>query len=76
MTIKQQVIKVISDHLGAIESEVKPNHSITDDLGADSLDGVELITTLENEFKVEVLDGVWESWTTVQDVIDYFEGVL
>ena len=76
MTIQEQVIKVISDQLGAIESEVKPNHSIADDLGADSLDSVELIITLENEFKVEVLDGVWESWTTVQDVINYFEEVL
>ena len=75
-TIFERVKKVIVDQLGVEEEEVVPTASFVDDLGADSLDLVELIMSLEEEFsnpsrKVEIPDEDAEKILTVQDAIDY-----
>ena len=70
-TVLERVTKVIVDRLGVEESEVKPEASFTDDLGADSLDVVELVMELEDEFDMEISDEDAEKIQTVQDAIDY-----
>ena len=70
-TIEERVKKVIIEQLGVEESEVKNEASFIDDLGADSLDTVELVMTLEDEFDTEIPDDEAEKITTVQAAIDY-----
>ena len=65
--------KVIVDRLGVSEEEVKPEASFKDDLGADSLDVVELVMELEDEFDTEIADEDAEKMATVGDVINYIE---
>lgn len=69
-----RVTKIIVDRLGVEESEVKPEASFKDDLGADSLDVVELVMELEDEFELEISDEDAEKIATVQDVVTYIEG--
>ena len=71
--IKNRVIKIVSDHLGVEEAEVKDEASFTDDLGADSLDTVELVMALEDEFGTEIPDEDAEKILTVKQAIDYIE---
>ena len=71
MSIEDKIIKVISEKLGIERSEVLPKASLIDDLGADSLDLVELIMTMEEEFHIEISDDEAEKITTVQHAIDY-----
>lgn len=71
MSIETQVIKIVADQLGIKEDTVKTDSSFVDDLGADSLDTVELVMALEEEFECEIPDEEAEKITTVQLAIDY-----
>ena len=71
--ITNRVIAIIVDKLGVDESEVTPQASFTNDLGADSLDTVELIMELEKEFDVQIPDDQAEKIATVGDAIAYIE---
>lgn len=69
--IEQKVKAIIMEQLGVSEEEVKPEASFVDDLGADSLDLVELVMALEEEFGQEIPDEDAEKITTVRDAINY-----
>lgn len=69
--IEERVRKIIIEQLGVDEAEVKNEASFVDDLGADSLDTVELVMALEEEFDTEIPDEEAEKITTVQAAIDY-----
>ena len=71
--ITNKVIAIIVDKLGVDESEVTPQASFTNDLGADSLDTVELIMELEKEFNVQIPDDQAEKIATVGDAIAFIE---
>ena len=70
-TVERRVIEIIVEQLGGIEEEVTLEASFIDDLGADSLDLVELIMALEEEFGLEISDEDAEKIQIVQDVINY-----
>ncbi|MDC9589642.1 MULTISPECIES: acyl carrier protein [Xenorhabdus] len=72
-TIDERVKKIIVEQLGVKEEEVVNTASFVDDLGADSLDTVELVMALEEEFDIEIPDEEAEKITTVQAAIDYVE---
>ncbi|HXE75855.1 MAG TPA: acyl carrier protein [Candidatus Xenobia bacterium] len=71
--VREKVKQIIVEQLGVDEAEVTDTASFVDDLGADSLDQVELIMTLEEAFGIEVPDEEAEKLTTVKDVIEYIE---
>lgn len=71
VTVSERVRQVIIDRLGVDDEEVKPTASFADDLGADSLDRVELTMALEEAFDIEVPEEDAENIKTVQDAIDY-----
>lgn len=73
MTIEEQVKNLIVEQLGVSLDEVVPTASFVDDLGADSLDLVEMIMMLEEEFGGEIPDEDAEKIQTVQDVVDYIK---
>ncbi len=70
-SIEERVKKVVVEQLGVKESEVKGTSRFVEDLGADSLDTVELVMALEEEFETEIPDEDAEKLTTVQESIDY-----
>ncbi|PAV11653.1 acyl carrier protein [Arsenophonus sp. ENCA] len=70
-SIESRVKKIIAEQLGVKEDEVANNSSFVEDLGADSLDTVELVMALEEEFDTEIPDEEAEKITTVQAAIDY-----
>jgi acyl carrier protein len=70
-SIEERVKKIVVEQLGVKESEVNSESSFVDDLGADSLDTVELVMALEEEFETEIPDEEAEKITTVQQAIDY-----
>ena len=70
-TIEERVKKIVVEQLGVKEDEVTNNASFVDDLGAESLDTVELVMALEEEFETEIPDEDAEKITTVQQAIDY-----
>ncbi len=72
-TVSERLRKIIVDQLGVDESEVVPSASFVEDLNADSLDLVELIMSLEEEFKLQISDEDAEKITTVQEAEDYIE---
>ena len=72
-TIEQRVKKIVAEQLGVNESEIKTESSFVDDLGADSLDTVELVMALEEEFECEIPDEEAEKISTVQAAIDYIK---
>lgn len=72
--IEERVKKITVEQLGVKEDEVKNEASFVDDLGADSLDTVELVMALEEEFDIEIPDEEAEKITTVQAAIDYVNG--
>ena len=72
-SVQERLTKIISDQLGVDESEVVPGASFVEDLNADSLDLVELIMSLEEEFKLQISDEDAEKITTVQEAEDYIE---
>jgi acyl carrier protein len=71
--IVEKVKQIISEQLGVEEAEVTLSASFTDDLGADSLDQVELVMALEENFDIEIPDDAAEKIRTVQDAIDYID---
>jgi acyl carrier protein len=71
--VDAKVKKIISEQLGVAEADVKPESSFVNDLGADSLDTVELVMALEEEFGVEIPDEDAEKIATVQNAIDYIK---
>lgn len=70
-TVEERVKKIVCEQLGAKEEDVTPQASFVDDLGADSLDTVELVMALEEEFETEIPDEEAEKIATVQDAISY-----
>lgn len=70
-SIDEKVKKIVADQLGLKEEDVTPEKSFANDLGADSLDTVELVMALEEEFETEIPDEKAEEITTVQAAIDY-----
>ncbi len=70
-SIEDRVTKIVVEQLGVKEDEVKSESSFVDDLGADSLDTVELVMALEEEFGTEIPDEEAEKITTVQLAVDY-----
>ena len=71
--IEEQVRKIIVDHLGIEESKVTSDSKFIDDLGADSLDTVELVMAFEEKFAIEIPDDAAETIQTVQNAIDYIQ---
>lgn len=69
--IEQRVKKIVAEQLGVAEADIKNESSFVDDLGADSLDTVELVMALEDEFEIEIPDEQAEKITSVQQAIDY-----
>jgi acyl carrier protein len=73
MAVDDKVKQIVSEQLGVDEGEVTPSASFVDDLGADSLDVVELVMAFEEAFDIEIPDEDAEKIKTVQDAIDYIE---
>jgi acyl carrier protein len=71
MTAEDKIKKMIAEKLGVDPSEVVPEASFVDDLGADSLDLVELVMSMEEEFDIDISDEDAEKIITVKDAIDY-----
>ncbi len=71
MSIEERVKKIVAEQLGSGEDEITNESSFIDDLGADSLDTVELVMALEEEFDIEIPDDDAEKIATVQAAIDY-----
>ena len=71
--VAERVKKIVVEHLGVDAEKVKAEASFIDDLGADSLDTVELVMAFEEAFGVEIPDDAAEKITTVKDAIDYIE---
>jgi len=69
--LEARVKKIVAEQLGVAEADIKNESSFVDDLGADSLDNVELVLALEEEFECEIPDEDAEKITTVQQAIDY-----
>ena len=73
MGAEEKIKSIIAEQLGVKKEEIKPESSFIDDLGADSLDTVELVMALEEEFGIEIPDENAEKMTTVGDAIKYIE---
>lgn len=69
----EKVKKIVSEQLGVEEADVKPEASFANDLGADSLDTVELVMALEEEFGIEIPDEAAEGIATVQDAVNFIK---
>ena len=72
-SVEERVKQIIVEQLGVDEAEVTPKASFVDDLGADSLDTVELVMAFEEAFELEIPDEDAEKITTVKDAIDYIQ---
>jgi len=75
-SVEQRVKKIVAEQLGENEADVKIESTFVDDLGADSLDTVELVMALEEEFECEIPDEEAEKITSVQQAIDYIKAHL
>lgn len=73
MSVEEKVKEIIIDQLGVDEKQVSPGASFIDDLGADSLDTVELVMALEEEFDIEIPDEEAEKIASVENAIDYIK---
>lgn len=71
--IENRVKKIVVEHLGVDEAKVAPEASFIDDLGADSLDTVELVMAFEEEFGIEIPDDAAETILTVKDAVNFIE---
>ena len=71
--VQDQVKKIVVDHLGIDDAKVTPEAKFIDDLGADSLDTVELVMAFEEKFGIEIPDDAAETITTVKDAIGFIE---
>ena len=76
MSVDEKVKDIISEQLGVKKEEIKPESSFIDDLGADSLDTVEVVMALEEEFGIEIPDVDAEKITTVGDATKYIDDKL
>ena len=74
MSVEEKVKEIIVDQLGVDEKQVNSEASFIDDLGADSLDTVELVMAFEEEFEIEIPDEDAEKIATVQNAVDYIKG--
>ena len=70
---QEKIKKIVAEHLGVEESKITNTASFVDDLGADSLDQVELVMAFEEAFSIEIPDDAAEKITTVQDAINYVD---
>ncbi|MFT7222886.1 MAG: acyl carrier protein [Cellvibrionaceae bacterium] len=70
---EERVKKIVAEQLGKKENEVRNDASFVEDLGADSLDTVELVMALEEEFEIEISDRQADKISTVQSAVDYIE---
>lgn len=75
-SIESRVKKIVVEQLGVKEEDLKADASFVEDLGADSLDTVELVMALEEEFETEIPDEKAEKITTIKDAIEYIESNL
>ncbi len=73
--VEQRIKKIVAEQLGVNEAEIKNESSFVDDLGADSLDTVELVMALEEEFECEIPDEQAEKIHTVQEAMDYMDSI-
>ena len=73
--VADRVKSIVVEHLGVDEDKVSEDASFIDDLGADSLDTVELVMAFEEEFDIEIPDDAAEQITTVKDAIDFIAGM-
>jgi len=73
MAVEEKVKKIIAEQLGVEEEDITPDSSFIEDLGADSLDTVELVMAFEEEFGIEIADEDAEKILTVQNVVDYIK---
>jgi len=71
--ISERVIAIVMEHLGVEKDKITESSSFIDDLGADSLDTVELVMAFEEEFSIEIPDDAAETITTVKDAIGFIE---
>lgn len=71
--IEDRVKKIVVEHLGVEDSKIQSDSKFIDDLGADSLDTVELVMAFEEEFSIEIPDDVAEKITTIKDAIEHIE---
>ena len=71
--VEQRVKKIVAEQLGVNETEIKNESSFVDDLGADSLDTVELVMAFEEEFGIEIPDEDAEKITRVKEAVEYIE---
>ena len=71
MSVEDRVRKIVCEHLGVSNDEVNKDSSFVDDLGADSLDTVELVMALEEEFDLEIADEEAEKISTVDEAVNY-----
>ena len=76
MNTTEAVTKIVVDHLGVEEDEVKETASFIDDLGADSLDTVELVMAFEEDFEIEIPDSAASEMVTVGDAVNYIDKVI
>ena len=76
MKTTEAVTKIVVDHLGVEEDEVKETASFIDDLGADSLDTVELVMAFEEDFEIEIPDSAASEMITVGDAVNYIDKVI
>ncbi|AEA34173.1 acyl carrier protein [Hippea maritima] len=76
MNVAEEVKKIVVEQLGVDEDEVKPEAKFIEDLGADSLDTVELVMAMEEKFGIDIPDSDAQKIVTVQDAIDYVESHL
>ena len=72
-TTEEKVIKIVMDHLGIEESKISLDSKFIDDLGADSLDTVELVMAFEEQFGIEIPDDAAEIILTVQNAVDFID---
>ena len=75
-TMKEKIVEIIANQLGIDRGDVTPEASVVDDLGADSLDVVELIMALEEEFNLEIPDEEAEKIKSVKDIFNHMESAL
>ena len=73
MALEEKVKKIIAEQLGVEEEDITPDSSFVEDLGADSLDTIELVMAFEEEFGIEIPDEDAEKILTVQNVVDYIK---
>lgn len=76
MTINERLTKIVAEQLGVAPEAVTPDAKFADDLGADSLDKIELVMAVEEEFDIEIDDPVAEPWKTVGDVETYLNSII